>query len=326
MKNQIRIPGFPPPEKQDIVRFHLFKNLSYTSRMMLYMASIAAGFILQVFTMTVWPGALFLVCATLLTLVRGYDSRVRLKAFNTDSNWTQVEMNKIYQIEEIDEKITKWDKDILDISNGRGFLVFVLVFFGFIFASTLVDIHPSYRSIGSIFMTDALILIVPLWFNGIRRIVKQGNLRIKVGILRQLDAFFQSIKKDGEHFIPSMMLAKDKTGKSVPTDCRFTVTFDDMPAGFYGIQAQINLNMVQGASYPYFYCVIAAKPGFGLAQFAQKIIIPKGITVEFDADGNAEVIVIRQTTTKTSGYHTKINACKSILDRAVAAARMILSS
>lgn len=324
MNNWLRIPGFPPPEKQDSVRFHVLKKLSYSNRMIFYMILLAAGLLLQVFTLQVWPGAIFLVCATILTLVRGYDSRVRLKAFNADSTWTQVDMNRIYQIEKLDEKITKWDKDAIDISNGRGFIVFLLASLGLIIASALINSTSACRQTGAIFIADAIILVLPLWFNGIRRILKQDNLRIKIGIIRQLEAYFQTIKKDNEKFNPSLMLAKDRTGKSIPTDCRFTITFDNMPRDFYGIQAQINLNVVEGTSYPYFYCVIAAKPNFGLAQYINKISVPKGITIEFDKDSSAEVIVIRQYTTKTSGYHTKINACKRILERAVSAARIMV--
>lgn len=324
MNNWFRIRGFPPPEKQDSVRFHVLKKLSYSNRMVLYVLFITAGFLLQILSLQVFPGAIFLICATILTLVRGYDSRVRVKTFYVDSNWTQVDMDRIRQIEELDEKTTKWDKDALDISNGRGFLMFVLTLFVLLLACALLNSSSYYRQTAIIFIFDTIILVLPLWFNGIRRILRQGNLRIKVGIIRQMEDFFQKIKKDGENFKPSLMLAKDKAGKSIPTDCRFTITFDNMPTDFYGIQAQINLNLVEGTSYPYFYCVIAAKPGFGLSDYIHKIFVPKSITIEFDKDKNAEVIVLRQRTTKTSGYHTKINACKSILERAMTAVRMIL--
>lgn len=325
MNNWLHLPGFPPPEKQDIVRFHVLKKLSYSNRIMLYILLLLAGFLFQIYTFSVWPGAIFLICAVILTLVRGYDSRVRLKTYNIDSRWTQVDMDRIRQVEELDEKITKWDKDILDISNVRGFLMFLLTSFGLILIFAVTLTSPSYRKTGLIFISDAIILVLPLWFNGIRRILKQGNLRIKVDIIKQMEAHFKYIRRDGENFNPSLMLAKAGMGKSVPTDCRFTITFDNMPANFYGIQAQINLNIVEGTSYPYFYCVIASKPGFGLYHYANNISALKGIIIEYDVDDNAEVIVIRQHTTKTSGYHTKINDCKKILEKSLFEARKILS-
>ncbi|TYQ15550.1 UNVERIFIED_CONTAM: hypothetical protein Cloal_2017 [Acetivibrio alkalicellulosi] len=321
MNNGIRLPGFPPPEKQDVVRFYVLKGLSYSNRMMIYLSLIALGFIVQVLMLMPWPGAVFLICATMLNLVQGYDSRVRLKTFDIDSNWTQVDMDRIHQVEELDNKITKWNKDILDISNATGVLMFIVTLVTIFFITAFL---ASYGELGSIFIINAIILVVPLWFNGIRRILKQDNLRIKVGIISKMEAFFQTIKKEGENFKPGLMLARDKGGKSVPTDTRFTITFDNMPEGFYGIQAQTNINLVQGASYPYFYCVIPAKMGYGLGKFVSQIPKRKNITVEFQTDKKAEVIVIRQYTTKTSGYHTNIHSCRNILDTTLIAARLIL--
>lgn len=323
MNNQIRLPGFPPPEKQDIVRFYVFKSLSYSTRIILYLSLVLTGFLIQLFMLSPWPGAALLVFATLLNLVRGYDSRARLKSFCTDTNWTEVDIERIRQIEKLDDKMSKWDKDILDISNSSGVLMFVLILTGLYIGSGFLNVFTG-SDVVNIITTDVVILVLPLWFNGIRRILKQNNLRIKVGIVTKMEEFFQVMKKEGENFKPSLMLARDKSGKSLPTDTRFTITFDGMPADFYGIQAQININLVQGSSYPYFYCVIPAKPGFGLEKYVHKIYKAKNVTIEFQEDQNAEVIVIRQFTTKTSGYHTKIKDCKDILELALTNARIIL--
>jgi len=325
MNNRLRLPGFPPPEQQDIVKFHLMKSLPYTERMMIFILLLIAGFIIQVLTLKVWPGAVLLVLAVSLTLVRGYDSRARVKSFYPDSMWTEVGMDKIRQIEELDEKASRWDSDILDISNPAGFCMFLLAFLGLTFVNIVAFGSLRLRQAGIIFTVDVIILLFPMWFSGIRRILKQGNLRIKVDIIKQMEDFFRTVRKEGENFIPLLLLARDGTGKSIPVDCKFMITFDDMPDSFYGIQAQINLNIVQGTSYPYFYCVIAAKPGFGLLKRAEKMDAPKNITIECDVDDNAEVIVIRQRTTKTSGYHTKINDCRRILKKAVEETGIILS-
>jgi len=108
-------------------------------------------------------------------------------------------------------------------------------------------------------------------------------------------------------------------------DARFSVRFPHSPDGFYGLQAQINLNVVQGASYPYFYCVLAAKPGFGLASYRDKIDLPTSVICEAQKDARAEVLVIRQKTTKKSGYHTKDSRCAEILAAAVEGGRKILN-
>lgn len=324
MSNQIRIPGFPPPEKQDSVKFLVLKNLSYSSRMVIYLLLITFSFLIQYVMMSAWPGAIFLICATVLNLVRGYDSRVRLKAFEIDRNWTGVDMARIHEIEKLDDRMTKWDRDVLDISNALGMFMFALVAGGLFLSSMILSGIPEYYGVGMIIITDAVILLLPLWFNGIKRVLKQNNLRVKIDIIKRVEEYFRTIKNEGEDFKPALMLARDKTGKSVPKDTRFTISFDGMPSDFYGIQAQININLVQGTSYPYFYCVIPAKVGFGLREYISKIPRNKSVVIEFQQDAKAEVIVIRQYTTQTSGYHTKINACKYILAVAVNAARIIL--
>lgn len=326
MNNWIRLPGFPPPKKQDSVKFYVFKDISYSYRMMLYLILLAVGFLFQILLMKALPGAIFLVCATLLNLVQGYDSRIKLKDFKEDNNWTQVDMKQINQVLELERKAANWDKDILDISNGKGIFAFMMAIFLTIFGNIVLKISLGYEDVGIIFITDVIILLLPLWFNGLRRVLKQDILYIKVNIIKSMEEFFRNIKKDGEIFKPALMLARDKSGKSVPKDSRFTITFENMPEDFYGIQAQININEVQNSNYPYFYCVIAAKSGFGLRQHAKNIVANKKVIVQYEEDRNAEVIVIRHRTTNTTGYHTNIRDCKGILEIALTCARDILAS
>lgn len=73
------------------------------------------------------------------------------------------------------------------------------------------------------------------------------------------------------------------------------------------------------------YCVITAKPSFGLVQYLKKVIVPENIVVEYEQDYQAEVLVIRQRTTDASGYHTNINICIIILAVSLINARMILN-
>ncbi len=324
MNNWLRIPGFPPPEKQDSVQFHVCKALPYPVRMLLYFVLIILGFSIQLIMMTVWPGALLLIFATMLNLVRGYDSRARLKAFDVDSNWTEVDMDRIHEVQKLDDRITKWNQDGLDISNILGIATFLVTAVAIIFVSVFLGALTRHAAVASIFVMDAIILILPLWFNGIRRILKQDNLRVKTGIITNMEEHFNRIRQEGEHFKPALMLARNEAGKSIPTDARFTISFADMPVDFYGIQAQININVVQGASHPYFYCVLPARPGFGLEAFAGKMRGGNNIVVEFQQDAKAEVAVFRQFTTKESGYSTNPNTCRSILEITLEAARTIL--
>ena len=149
MKNRLRIPGFPPPEKQDIVKFHMFKSLPYSTRMKLYLGFVVAGFLFQIIMLKAWPGAILLLLATLLSLVRGYDTSTILGTFRADSNWTTVNIDKILQIEDLNKKMSEWDSDALDISNGKGALVFILMFISLLFATSILGF---YGVMGNIFL------------------------------------------------------------------------------------------------------------------------------------------------------------------------------
>jgi hypothetical protein len=170
---------------------------------------------------------------------------------------------------------------------------------------------------------DTAVITIPLWFSGMRFIMKQPNLAIKVKMILWLHGVFQEIKREGEEFRPALLLSRGKDDKSIPEDARFSVAFADSPEGFYGLQAQINLNLVQGTSYPYFYCVLAAKPGFGLSKYREQIKLTEKIICEYQEDKRAEVLVIRQYTTRKSGYHTKERQCVDILTNALQAARLV---
>jgi len=202
------------------------------------------------------------------------------------------------------------DRDVFDISNASGALVFVFFMAVLFVLSLIMFTIPGCFRVGMILITDSAVLVLPVWFSGIRRVFKQRKLMIKIDIIQDMEKYFATVRKEGEHFKPALLLARNRKGECMPKDARFTVFFDGMPADFYGVQAQININEVQGGYYPYFYCVIPAKTGFGLREFLNRIQKGKNIVVEFQEDGQAEVIVIRQYTTKTSGYHTDTKSCK----------------
>ena len=102
------------------------------------------------------------------------------------------------------------------------------------------------------------------------------------------------------------------------------------------------LNRVQGTPYPYFYCVVIAKkdPAFFMAVDKTLPVLPEfkfgtpdsGISAFFNAIGlgttpdlvfetkeeeDVNILVIRQATSKTSGYHTQEWISRGILERAI---------
>jgi len=323
MTSILRLFGFPPPERRDSVRFHFAKNLPYNIRVSLALVLLVAGFAAQLYFMKALYGAPLLFIGICLVLVKGYDSRLRIKGFEQDLTWKTVPIEKIQEIEQLRKKNKKWDRDALDISSWLGVLNLILVgSVAFVGALILGQLANDMR-VTVILAIDIAIIMIPLWFSGMRFILKQPNLAIKVRMILWLNELFQDLKKEGEEFRPALMLSRGKDDKTIPNDARFSVALPDSPEGFYGLQAQINLNLVQGTSYPYFYCVLAAKRGFGLSRYREKIKLEKNVICEYQEDRRAEVLVIRQFTTKKSGYHTKEKQCVGILTNALEGGRLI---
>ncbi len=317
--------GFPPPDRRDSVRFYFAKNLPYNLRIHLTLFLLIAGFILQLYFMHPLYGVPFLLTGIGIILVKGYDSRVRTKSFNLDPNWKSVSIEKIQEMEQLRKRNKKWDSDALDVSNPLGLFSF-FIFGGLaLLASWILGELAKDMRVTMILAVDIAVIMVPLWFTGMRFILKQPNLMVKVRILLLLYNVFESLKKKGEEFRPAILLSRDKENKTIPVDVRFSVRFPHSPEGFYGLQAQINLNVVQGTSYPYFYCVLASKPGFGMSRYKQEIESSGKIICEYQQDSRAEVLVIRQHTTKKSGYHTKDRQCAEIFRIALEGGRLIQS-
>ena len=324
MTSILRLFGFPPPERRDIVRFHFAKNLPYNTRISFALLLLIAGFAVQLYFMKALYGAPLLFIGICLVLVKGYDSRLRIKGFTQDPNWKTVSIEKIQEIEQLRKKNKRWDRDALDISSWLGVLSLILIGGVALVGALILGQLAKDMRVTTILAIDIAVLMIPLWFSGMRFIMKQPNLAIKVRMVLWLHELFQDLKMEGEEFRPALMLSRGKDDKTIPDDVRFSVAFPDSPEGFYGLQAQINLNIVQGTSYPYFYCVLAAKPGFNLSKYKEQIQLAKKVICEYQEDKRAEVLVIRQYTTKKSGYHTKERQCLGILTNALEGARLLI--
>lgn len=325
MISLLRLFGFPPPERRDSVRFHFAKGLPYTTRLSIAVLFLITGFGLQILNLSPWIGLPFLLLGVGLVMVKGYDSRIRWKSFDIDSGWTTVTFEKIREIDDLRKKSRNWDQDALDVSNSIGCLVLGSILVLAVILSVVVGTVMESFTVGLIILVDALLVFLPLWFSGLKFIMKHPNLNIKIKLILQIHEHFEKIKQAGELFSPALMLARGKDGKAVPMDARFSVKSAAAPTGFFGLQAMINLNLVQGKSYPYFYAVLAARPGFGLEPYRSKIPPIKNIICEFQKDSRAEVLVIRQKTTRKSGYHTPIRRCGEILGAALEGMREIVS-
>ena len=250
MTSLTRLFGFPPPDRRDSVRFHFAKNLPYNTRIGLAIFLMVAGFSAQLYFMKVLYGAPLLFIGICLVLAKGYDSRLRIKGFIQDLNWKTVEIEKIREIDALRKKNKKWDRDALDISSGLGVISLILAGGAALAGAFILGQLATDRQVTMILSIDAAIIMIPLWFSGMKFILKQPNLAIKARMILWLHDVFQDLKKEGEEFRPALMLSRGPDDKTIPNDARFSVALPDSPEGFYGLQAQINLNVVQGTSFP----------------------------------------------------------------------------
>ncbi len=295
----------PATRARGIVVFKLWPSLAYPARMAVAFGLVLIGFALQAAMFNVLPGAVLIGIGNLLLLVSGFNNRVDFGRYRPDSQWERVDHERLDDLIALDNKMQKWDLDSLDVSNWLGGLLFLIIAAAAGFAIALLEAFPRILAI------DAALLLLPHWLTGIRRILRQPLIVIKVDVIRTLLRVGQAaLARDR---VDVLMLFQGKDTR-IPTDVKFKASPEGAAPEFLGLYGQVVLNDVQGKSFPYFYVVLVAKKGFGLRPAFDRYVAPAGLIKEFKLQGDVEVWVIRQFTTKKSGYHTKPEKMVRILD------------
>ncbi|WP_419606952.1 hypothetical protein [Thiolapillus sp.] len=305
---------------QDTLVFWLWRNMPYNRRMLISFGLIVLGFLLQWYSGEIFSGVIPLLAGNALLLVRGYDNRVEFKGFDPGQQWQKVERRRLYELEELDRKMKRWDRSFIDITNAWGVVTFVLLVAGLFMMYVFFDTHSAYQGL-AVIPVDMGILLLPHWFFGTRTLQRKPGLLIKVGVLlRVLDlAKRPGLQRD------AMMLLKGKE-KAMPEDVKIRLLPDDAPEDFLGLYGQVVINNVQGKSYPYFYMVLVARPGMGLKAVSDRLDLPGEIIGEFKRQIDVEILVLRQFTTKTSGYHTDDEMVEQLLRVPMKAMQILLES
>ncbi len=298
----------PRAEDRAIVVFHVLPSMKYPTRMAAAFGLMAAGFAIQLAMMAVLPGVLLIAAGNLLLLVRGYDNRVDFGAFDPTAEWERVEIERLDDLVELHGRMRKWDSSLLDITNVAGAALFLVV------AGTITAVAIFSWGALQILVIDAMVLLLPHWFTGVRSILVRPKLMVRVEAIR--DVLRQSAQVLADHKVNLLMLLNGSTTK-IPDDVKFKVDIKDRHPDFLGLYGQAVLNEVQGRSYPYFYAVLVARRGFGLEGARYGHQAPPEVTIELNEQDKVEVLVIRQTTTKNSGYHTEPLDAVAILHFAV---------
>ena len=298
----------PKTEDRAVVVFHVLPSLEYGPRMAAAFGLIAAGFAVQLAMMAVLPGVFLIAAGNLLLLVRGYDNRVDFATFDPTAEWERVEMKRLDDLIALHRQMRRWDISALDITNILGAALFLLI------TATTTAVAIFARGPLQILVIDAMVLLLPHWLTGVRSILVQPKLMVRVNTFR--DVLEESASRLADHEVNLLMLLSGSTTK-IPDDVKVKIDIKDRHPDFLGLYGQVVLNEVQGRSYPYFYAVMVARRGYGLAQARDAYSPPSNVTTEHNFQDKVEVLVIRQTTTKTSGYHTELEDAVRILHDAV---------
>ncbi|MBI4350219.1 MAG: hypothetical protein HY550_02165 [Elusimicrobia bacterium] len=328
----------PPPQKDGEIKFWFAKSLPYRTRMTLVGLLLALGLGLQVM-LNFWPGFCALLAGLLLGINSGYDAKPKK---TREETWERVTPDEYAKVKLKAGQLREWDEDFFDGTSLMGLAGFL--------AAGLICLLAYAAAAGTFsfpdgtwvyFGLDAAVLILPMWFIGTRDYLKKDRLIIKIDMLEKVMAALRD--PSDLQVQPMLSLAGTQTGGKVPEDARLMVKLVGAPKDFYGLQVQLSVNNVQGKDFPYLYCVLLAKAGSGLLEGWEKFAAqpeskgllglvgellgkaPTGIVYEPSRSGEVDIIVVRQRTTKTSGYHTAVPAALGVVGNALKLARGLLA-
>jgi hypothetical protein len=275
---------------------------------------LALGYLLQISTRSVFPGLPFIIACLVVNLIKGI-SVPRAEAVKLE--WQEVTPAKLDQAYEHCKKLKKFQ------SANLGCVVAVVFVAAWVSLIVMPILQASIALRAGIL--DGVILVAGLAFSGRKSAWEPPGLEIKTDIVRRLLALPLVTKDPGLMTLPYLEIGKSKTGAAFPNDARMMIRFKDAPDSFIGLQGQVSINSVKSTQYPYFYVVIIAKTGFRLYDKFKDPELKNIITEREEAD-EVDVIVIRQFTTQTSGYHTNTAAQEAILAAGIKSVKGMLAA
>lgn len=289
------------------VSFRMFPGMPDLIRYLFVAVLIIGGFAIQTNYDFIIPGIICLFCASLLLMFRGIDKRIFQYTVSDNNEWIKTEKKNIQDMLRIVKELQSWDKNIFEVSNLPGCLFF--------FAVCAILVIMIFSGINQIVVIDAFALFIPFFMSGMLRADAKPPIMIKTENVVMVATYLRN-KYNGYDYSYYTLLSPVKNKKKpAPKDIKLRINPPAQSEKFLGIYSQCSLNNVSGTFYPYVYFVIVFKKGYDLEEKIKEILgSSHNITREYTKTVDAEVLVIRQTTSKTSGYHTKDKNIYSLLD------------
>lgn len=285
------------------------------TRMLVSILLIATGFAFQWSTKNILAGLPFIIGCLVLNLIKS----ISIKSIQSQKfTWQEVTPRKIDDVLEHCRKIKRFGSG----SSGCIVVFAVLLFLAFSFGVPLLHFLASLSFSLVATVVNAVILFGGLALSGRRSAWMPSALDIKAAVVKRMLTSSLISGDPALQAVPYLEIGKGEKGE-FPNDTRFLLRYKDAKKSFIGLQGQISINRVKGRAYPYFYMVLIAKHNYELlkkfgAHTLNNIVIEQKRTEEVD------VIVIRQKTTKTSGYHTNERVQDYILGQSINLAKTVL--
>lgn len=273
----------------------ILDSIGQRTRVLVSLLLIAAGFALQWSTKNILVGLPLIVACVLLNFVKS----VSIKKIRPQKlTWREVTPQRINDVLEHCAKIKRFSSGNTGCVVAFAILIFLAISFGVPILHLLARL--SFSLVATV--VNAVILFGGLAISGRRSAWMPHALDIKAKIVERMIASSLITSDPVLQAVPYLEIGKSDDGE-FPNDTRFLIRFQNAPKSFIGLQGQISINSVKSRAYPYFYCVLIAKSDFKLFEKFGKHTLDK-IVIEQKRTKEVDVIVVRQHTTKTSGYHT----------------------
>lgn len=292
--------------KKEFKSFVILPELNYTLRIVITLFLIIIAVFIQFYLDRAIPGFIILFLASIFNIIRNvkYEANPSAK-----TEWKEVTEEEYRKFIKRMEKLKK----LQGVGFAGKFTVIFIATFLFVFFGPLITRIFLLNKNLTTLIIDFLVLFLPVFLSGNKflKIENEDNAFIKVkNLLYLLD--FTEIKNKKYDLIPYFEISEVKNKGKIPVDAKIMLKVKNSPPGLIGIQFQVSINRVQSRKYPYFYGVIIAKKDFNLFEKLGKLKSEDNIKFEFSKQEDVDVIVIRQKTTKRSGYYTDENMLKKI--------------
>lgn len=289
------------------VAFRIFPSIPDGTRYLLAAVLLIGGFLLQLNFLMQIPGLLMILASSLLLMFKGIDRRIFKYSLSERVDWVKTSHENIINMMQITRELKKWDRNPFEISNSLGCLLFFIL----AAASVLMLAFNAHY----ILLLDMAALFVPMYLSGMLKVDLNPPVITKTGNIMTIIPRLKSRSSDYEYSFYCLLAPVKNKKKPAPTDVKIKISPLSPPPGFLGIYGQCNLNRVGSNTYPYMYFVVVYSKDFHLKEKIEKILgSSDNITREYSETSDARVLIVRQTTSRTSGYHTKPKDIIRLLD------------